>query len=136
MHHGKTGAGLGHEGFVLVLTNRSSSRCRTGGYVGLLRLDRRRHPVRTVLHRGNGYLFQGPRPHTIVLARGQSASTGVEWIDNPVPSDTHGCVFAGAYLEITPPNETTHRTIRLNTSDCGRGYLSTTALQAGRRGPR
>jgi uncharacterized protein DUF4232 len=129
-------AGLGHVGFVLVLTNRSSSRCQTGGYVGLLRLDSHHRRVRTVVHRGSGYLWQSPRPRTLVVARGGSVSAGVEWVDVPSPSDSADCDSAGTYLLVTPPNERSYLTIRAPTADCGRGFISTTALQAGSRGPR
>jgi hypothetical protein len=129
-------AGLGHGGFVLVLTNRSTTACRTGGYVGLLRLDGDRRPVATSVHRGSGYLFESRPPRTLVVGAGRSVSAGVEWLDAAGPSDPPNCFATGRYLEVTPPNERTHLTIRAATGDCAGGLLSTTALEAGARGPR
>jgi len=36
---------------------------------------------------------------------------------------------------VTPPNDTAHLTARLETADCARGFISTTALVAGAGGP-
>jgi hypothetical protein len=127
--HSETGAGLGHGGFVLRLTNRSSHPCLIGGYVGLLRLDVHRRPVRTVVHRGSGYLFPSARPRNIILAPGRNVYAGVEWLDGPVDSEPASCSTAGHDLEVTPPNETTHLTIYAPTSACADGALSTTAIQ-------
>jgi hypothetical protein len=129
-------AGLGHAGFVLVLTNRSSTACRTGGYVGLLRLDRERRRLPTAVHRGSGYLFESRAPRTLVVGAGRSVSAGVEWLDAAGPADPADCFAAGRYLEVTPPNERTHLTIRAETGDCDGGFISTTALEAGAKGPR
>jgi hypothetical protein len=128
-------AGLGHGGFVLVLTNRSSTRCRTGGYVGLLRLDVHKRPLATALHRGSGYLYESSAPRTLVLGPGRSASAGVEWLDGSAPTDPQDCPSAGLYLEVTPPNDRTHLTIHAPTGDCAAGFMSTTALVAGTKGP-
>jgi len=128
-------AGLGHIGFVLILTNRSSTSCVTGGYVGLQRLGAARRPIVTHVHRGSGYLYQSPAPKTLVLAPGRSASAGVEWLDGPVGSEPDSCSTAGHFLEVTPPNDTGHLTIRAATADCDHGFVSTTALVAGTQGP-
>lgn len=128
-------AGLGHIGFVLVLTNRSSTNCMTGGYLGLERLGADRRPIATHLHRGSGYLFPSPAPLTLVVPPGHSVSAGVEWLDGPVGSEPDSCSTAGHYLEVTPPNDTSHLTIRAATADCDHGYLSTTALAVGDHGP-
>ncbi|HEX3873443.1 MAG TPA: DUF4232 domain-containing protein [Solirubrobacteraceae bacterium] len=129
-------AGLGHDGFVLVLTNRSSARCRTGGYVGLLRLGVGGRPLPTKLHRGSGYLYESGPPRTLVLGPGRSASAGVEWLGGLSPIDPQDCPSAGRRLEVTPPNARTHLTIRATTGDCDAGFMSTTALVAGTGGPR
>lgn len=128
-------AGLGHRGVVLILTNRSSTSCRTGGYVGLLRLDAHHRPLPTVVHRGSGYLFGSPQPRTLLLSPAHSVSAGVEWLDASAPTDPPDCPVAGRFLEITPPNERTHLTIHANTGDCDAGFMSTTALQLGTKGP-
>jgi len=128
-------AGLGHVGFVLVLTNRSSVSCVTGGFVGLQRLGANRQAVATHVHRGSGYLFPSPAPERLVVAPGHSVSAGVEWLDGPVGSEPDSCSSAGHFLEVTPPNDTSHLTIRAATADCDHGYLSTTALAVGAHGP-
>ncbi len=128
-------AGLGHIGVVLVLTNRSSVSCVTGGFVGLQRLGADHRPIATHVHRGSGYLFPSPAPQRLVVAPGHSVSAGVEWLDGPVGSEPDSCSTAGHFLEVTPPNDTAHLTIRAATADCDHGYLSTTALSVGSHGP-
>ncbi|HEU0316535.1 MAG TPA: DUF4232 domain-containing protein [Solirubrobacteraceae bacterium] len=129
VRHSETGAGLGHAGFVLKLTNRSSHPCAIGGYVGLLRLDVHRRPLPTVVRRGSGYLFSSARPRTINLAPGHSVYAGVEWIDGPVGNEPASCGTSGHDLEVTPPNQTTHLTIYAPTGACAHGTLDTTAIQ-------
>ncbi len=128
-------AGLGHIGFVLVLTNRSSTGCVTGGFVGLQRLGANRRPIATHVHDGSGYLFPSPAPLSIIVAPGHSVSAGVEWLDGPVGSEPDSCSTAGHFLEITPPKDTSHLTIAAATADCDHGYLSTTAIAVGDHGP-
>ena len=128
-------AGLGHVGFVLVLTNRSSVSCVTGGFVGLQRLGANRQALVTRVHRGSGYLFPSAAPERLVVAPGHSVSAGVEWLDGPVRSEPESCTTAGHFLEVTPPNDTSHLTIRAATADCAQGYLGTTALAVGAHGP-
>lgn len=132
---GPSQAGLGHVGFVLVLTNRSATSCATGGFVGLQRLGARHRPLITDTHRGSGYLYRSPPPRTILLAPGHSVSAGVEWLDGPVGSEPDSCSAAGHFLEVTPPDDTAHLVIRAATADCDHGYVSTTALVAGTHGP-
>jgi len=126
--------GLDHAGLVLRLTNHSVHPCLIGGYVGLLRLDLHRRPVRTVVQRGSGYLFPSAPSHNIILAPGHSAFAGVEWLNGPVNNEPASCSTAGHDLEVTPPNETTHVTIYAPTSACNSGRLNTTALQVGHIG--
>lgn len=128
-------AGLGHIGFVLVLTNHSSTSCVTGGFVGLQRLGANHQAVATRVHRGSGYLFPSSAPERLLVAPGHSVSAGVEWVDGPVGSEPDSCSTAGHFLEVTPPNDTAHLTIRAATADCDHGFLSTTALAVGSHGP-
>ncbi len=99
--------GVGNRGEDLVLTNTSHRVCDVYGYPGLA-LRNAKHqilPIKVVW--GSTYFAADPRPHTITLKPGQSAYADLAW---HMPYGTKS--VTPSYLEVTPPNDTTHATIR------------------------
>lgn len=103
------GAGLGHEGQVILFTNDSKSTCTLSGYPGVAALDEQGNQVVQAERTLNGYLGGlqngATTPPTVASAPGQSASAQVEGTDVPVAPAT-SCPSYPALL-VTPPNLTT-----------------------------
>ncbi|QMU70512.1 DUF4232 domain-containing protein [Streptacidiphilus sp. P02-A3a] len=99
--------GLGNRGEDLVLSNTSHRTCDVYGYpgLGLQNAEHQVLPIKVVW--GSTYFAADPRPHTITLKPGQSAYADVAW---HMPYGTTS--VTPSYLEVTPPNDTTHATIR------------------------
>jgi hypothetical protein len=117
--------GVGNRGEDLVLTNTSHQTCAVYGYPGLA-LQNSRHsvlPIKVVW--GSTYFAADPRPHTIILVPGQSAYADLAWhepygVKSVTPS----------FLEVTPPNDFTHQTIRFAPGAIDDDTLLVTALSA------
>ncbi|MEZ0091007.1 DUF4232 domain-containing protein [Streptacidiphilus sp. EB129] len=117
--------GMGNRGEDLVLTNTSHQTCTVYGYPGV-GLQNARHsvlPIKVVW--GSTYFAADPRPHTITLKPGQSAYADLAW---NAPYGTRS--VTPSYLEVTPPNEFTYRTIRFAPGAINDGVLRVTALSA------
>jgi hypothetical protein len=115
--------GVGNFGENLALTNTSHQTCTVYGYPGL-GLQNARHGVLSIkVVWGSTYFAADPRPHTVTLKPGQSAWADVAW------NAPYGVKSVDpSYLEITPPNETTHLTIRFPSGPINDGTLRVTAL--------
>jgi Protein of unknown function (DUF4232) len=116
---GRSTAGLGHEGQVLLFTNRSSSPCSLSGYPGAAGLNAQGQQVVQASRTVNGYLgglVDGViAPPVVMLAPGAEGSAMVEGTDNPVGTET-SCPTYPALL-VTPPDLTMSTTVRV--SDIG-----------------
>ncbi len=105
---GTSGAGLGHEGQVLLFTNVSSSPCTLTGYPGVAGLDAQGaqvvQAVRTPMGYLGGLLTGSTTPPTVVLAPAAVASALAEGTDNP----TNGATSCPTYpsLLVTAPDLT------------------------------
>ncbi len=117
--------GAGQRYGTLVLTNRSSHTCHTYGYVGMAFLNAHGHAMATDVVRQ-----ASSRPHRVVLAPGQRATSQLHWSDVPgVGDETGPCVSAPRRLEITPPDMYRHLVIAWNGGTaCERGRIDTTPL--------
>ncbi len=123
-----------HASALVVLTNQSTSQCEVFGYIGLVLLDQHRRAMPTHLIRGDGIFMPDPGPHRVVLNPGSTASTQVEWEAYPRTADpTTGCA-ASAYAQITPPDETTSKTVPARIAPCHGGDIAEAALVAGSTG--
>ena len=85
---GEFGAGAGNDGFLITLTNRSTSSCILSGYLNLVD-NQAAGPALHVSHR-SGMLYIDPGPHTIVVASGTSAYFGIGY------EEAGGCAYGGA----------------------------------------
>ncbi|HLJ03454.1 MAG TPA: DUF4232 domain-containing protein [Solirubrobacteraceae bacterium] len=117
--------GAGQRYGTLVLTNRSNRTCHTYGYVGMLLLNRHYGAMATNVVRDSVI-----RPHRVVLAPGGHATTLLHWAAVQGVGDRTGpCVTPPRYVEITPPDMTTHLTIAWHGGIvCERGQIDVRAL--------
>lgn len=117
--------GAGQRYGTLVLTNRSSHACHTYGYVGMAFLDGHGHTMATDVVRN-----PTSRPHRVVLAPGQRATSQLHWSAVPGAGDNSGpCVNAPRRIEITPPDMFNHLVIAWHGGiACERGRIDTTPL--------
>lgn len=113
----------------LSLANQSGHPCLVYGYVGMLLLDARSTPLQTNVVRN-----ANPGPVVVSLAPGQSAFTVLHWtvVAGPGESQTAQCEPQPAYLEITPPDETTQLMVDWNMQFvCLHGRIDIGALAPG-----
>ncbi|MEU7135106.1 DUF4232 domain-containing protein [Streptomyces sp. NPDC046261] len=103
----RLGGGMNHAGGTLELKNTSGRTCALRGYPGLGLEDARHAPLPTRTVRGTTWYADDPGNTLVVLRPGQAAQANVSW--------THTGTEAreAAYLQVTPPAATTHRTIAL-----------------------
>ena len=113
-----------HAGVTLQLTNSSRHACALDGYPGLRLLNSRRQVLHTVTHWGSTWYADDPGRKLVDLAPGQVAQTGLGW------THTGSGAVSVSYLEVTPPDSTTHLTISFRQLVDG-GNLDVTALAAG-----
>jgi hypothetical protein len=109
----------------IAFRNRSGHTCFVFGYPGL-GLESARHfllPSRVTW--GSTPARRDPRPHRVVLRRGRAAYANLSWSD--VPTGSERCVQP-RWLEVTPPDEFTHRIVPFKAPVCSRGHLTVTAL--------
>ena len=125
LHADANQAGMGNFGENLALTNTSHQTCTVYGYPGL-GLQNGKHTVLPItVVWGATYFAADPGRHTVVLKPGQSAWSDLAWnapygVKSVTPS----------YLEVTPPDETTHLTIGFAPGAINDGSLHVTALAA------
>jgi hypothetical protein len=113
----------------LDLTNASGRACQVYGYVGLQLLDAARRPMPTTAEWG-----APPPTPPVVLEPGQVAFARLHWTVVPgFPDEQAGnCLPAPAFVEITPPDETTQLVIPWGEGGvCLHGKVEVVALAAG-----
>ena len=85
---GEFGAGAGNDGFLITLTNHSTSSCILSGYLNLVDTEAA-GPALHVSHESS-MLYTDPGPHTIVVVSGASAYFGIGY------AEAGGCAYGGA----------------------------------------
>ena len=123
LHVSANNAAMGNRDGQLVLTNTSHQTCTVYGYPGLGLQNSRHGNLAIKIVWGSTYFAGDPRPHTVTLKPGQSAYADVAWhapygVKSVTPS----------FLEVTPPNETTHLTIRFAPGAIDDDTVTVTAL--------
>ena len=106
---------------MLDLTNSSRHACALDGYPGLGLLDSRHRVLPTVTHRGDTFWTNDTGRRVVALAPGQTAYAGLAW------AHAGDRAVRASYLQVTPPNSTTHLTISFRQRVDG-GDLDVTAL--------
>jgi Protein of unknown function (DUF4232) len=94
---GQSDAGQGHMGVNLILTNRSTHRCRLYGYGGVQLLDEGGNWLPTEQVR-----ISEPAPQLMLLKSGAHAYSALNWIFSPEGPPCE----QSAFLLVTPPDET------------------------------
>ncbi|MGP3985902.1 DUF4232 domain-containing protein [Streptomyces sp. 3N207] len=108
----KLGGGMNHEGVVLKLKNTSGQTCNLRGYPGLGLEDSGHRTLGSSVHWGDTYYAQDPGKKTLKLKNNQSAEAVIAWTH--ANAGTPEARHAG-YLQVTPPANTTHKTLKLPT---------------------
>ncbi|MGP3973565.1 DUF4232 domain-containing protein [Streptomyces sp. 8N114] len=120
----KLGGGMNHEGVILKLKNTSGHTCNLRGYPGLGLEDSGHRTLGSTVHWGDTYYAQDPGKKTLTLKNNQSAEAVIAWTHANAgsPEARHA-----GYLQVTPPANTTHKTLKLPTW-VDHGRLEVTAL--------
>ena len=110
-------AGMGNIVYKITLTNTTPHSCTLYGYPGLLLLDVKHAALPT-----NVLWMPDPTKHLITLAPGASASASDRFTlnvpsfgDNTAlpPGGVWVCQPTAVYIQITPPDETTHLVVKV-----------------------
>jgi hypothetical protein len=118
---------MNHQGTTIALRNISRHSCHVRGYIGAAMLTARGTiigPGRVV--RGSTFYAADPKPHTVVLRPGRSAYAELGWTS----ADGVRPAVTAASIIVTPPDERTHRTAKLQTILGGDRTITVTALAA------
>jgi hypothetical protein len=123
------GAAAGTTAGDLALRNAGTRACFVYGHPGLGLEDghHRLEPSRVTW--GSTIARRDPGAHRVVLAPGKAAFANLSSSD--VPRGSERCV-SSAWLEVTPPDERTHRLVPFRGPVCDHGHLTVTALSATR----
>ncbi|GAA5039077.1 DUF4232 domain-containing protein [Actinopolymorpha pittospori] len=106
--HNPLAGGMNHQGVELQLKNTGTRTCALLGYPGL-GLENAQHQVLTSqVTWGSTWYAKDPGKKVISLRPGQFAQAVIAWSHANI--GTSGAVHA-AYLEVTPPAATTHKTL-------------------------
>jgi len=109
--------------------NASSHLCFVYGHPGL-GLEAGRHRVMpSRVTWGSTRARRDPGSHRVVLAPGKAAFANFSYGDVPVGNEH---CRPSAWLEVTPPDERTHRLVPFRATVCNHGHLTVTALSATR----
>ncbi|MEU7314808.1 DUF4232 domain-containing protein [Streptomyces sp. NPDC007083] len=120
----KLGGGMNHEGVVLELKNTSGHTCNLRGYPGLGLEDSGHRTLSSTVHWGDTWYAKDPGKKTITLKDDASVAAVISWTHaNTGTSDARDA----AYLQVTPPANTTHKTLKFP-SWVDNGRLEVTAL--------
>ncbi|GAA2781644.1 hypothetical protein GCM10010521_70520 [Streptomyces rameus] len=103
------GGGMNHQGVVVRLKNTGSHTCLLRGYPGLGLENSAHRTLPSTTHWGDTWYAKSPAKTTLTLRKGQSAEAVIAWTH--ANTGTSGAVHA-AYLQVTPPAATSHKTLK------------------------
>ncbi|MFC9279569.1 DUF4232 domain-containing protein [Streptomyces collinus] len=100
--------GMNHQGVVLRLKNTSAHTCLLRGYPGLGLENAAHRTLHSTTHWGDTWYAKSPAKATLTLRKGQSAEAVISWThaNTGTPDAVHA-----AYLQVTPPAATSHKTL-------------------------
>jgi uncharacterized protein DUF4232 len=123
------GAAAGSYAFDIAFQNRSAHMCFVYGYPGLGLEDAHHRAQPSRVTWGSSIARRDPGRHRIILHAGKTAFASMSGSD--VPRGSEHC-RSYPWLEVTPPDERTHRTVHFAATVCDHGHLTVTALSATR----
>ena len=123
LHHNLAG-GMNHQGIEVQLKTGTSHTCAVRGYPGLGLENAEHQTLKSTTTWGSTWYAADPGKHTITLKPGQSVQAVIAWTH--ADTGTSGARHA-AYLQVTPPASTTHKTLTFK-EWVDNGDLSVTAL--------
>ncbi|EST19612.1 DUF4232 domain-containing protein [Streptomyces roseochromogenus] len=101
--------GMNHQGVVLKLTNTGAHMCVLRGFPGLGLENGSHRTLHSATHWGDTWYVKSPAKTTLTLRKGQSAEAVIAWTH--ANTGTADAVHA-AYLQVTPPAATSHKTLK------------------------
>ncbi|GAA3757308.1 DUF4232 domain-containing protein [Streptomyces tremellae] len=122
--HRNLAGGMNHQGAVIQFKNTGSRTCALLGYPGLGLENSKHQALASKTVWGNTWYAASPAKKAVSLAPGQSAEAVAAWTH--VNTGTSGATHA-AYLEVTPPASTVHKTLTFDQWVDG-GELNITAV--------
>jgi hypothetical protein len=105
--------------------NRSGHACFVFGYAGFGLEDAHHRPRPSRVTWGSSAARRDPGRRLVILAPGRAAFANVTYSD--VPFGNERCRLS-TWLEVTPPDERSHRLIPFEGAVCDHGHLTATAL--------
>ncbi|KLL13058.1 MULTISPECIES: DUF4232 domain-containing protein [Protofrankia] len=111
------GSGMGHQGLVIVFTNRTRDACALTGYPGVAARDATGQDTADAARSTVGSIFPVTEQRRVVLEPNGSASAGVEWTVVPSGNQTTCPSYAG--LRVTPPGDTDSLELPQSVTFCG-----------------
>ena len=105
----------------MALKNTTAKSCTLGGYPGMLLLNVAGAALPTNVVRKGNYTFTAMAPTTVTVAPGSAAYFNIGYSDVPVGGET-SCPTSAA-VEVTPPNQFDHLTVKATMAPCGGGTL-------------
>ena len=111
-----------------VFTNVSATTCKLFGYPGMQLLNARGAALPTYVRRGTSVAVPAEPETDVVMTHSQHASFYAGYSN--VPTGGQACKVSTS-VEVTPPNDTKHFTLRLAIAPCG-GVLTVSPVVHGR----
>lgn len=105
----------------MALKNTTARSCTLGGYPGMLLLNSAGAGLPTKVVRKGSYGFTAMAPTTVTVVPGNAAYFNIGYSDVPVGGET-SCPTSAA-VEVTPPNQIDHLTVKATMAPCGGGTL-------------
>jgi uncharacterized protein DUF4232 len=109
--------------------NRSGHSCFVYGYPGLGLEDAHHRVKPSRVTWGSTVARRDPGRHRVVLLPGIAAFANLSWADVPFGNERCG---PSAWLEVTPPDERSHRVLPFRGIVCNHGHMTVTALTRSR----
>jgi Protein of unknown function (DUF4232) len=100
-----------------VFTNVGATTCELFGFPGMQLLNARGAALPTYVRRGSSTVVPAEPEADVVMTHSQHASFYAGYSD--VPTGTQACKVSTS-VDVTPPNDTKHFTLRLAIAPCGR----------------
>jgi len=124
----KSNGAAGTNRLRFVFTNVGGTTCQLFGFPGMQMLNKNHNPIPTHVQRGTGHNVPPEPEDHVVMTPGQHGSFYAGYSD--VPTGNEKC-RTSAFVEVTPPNDFNHFTLKLVIQPCG-GHITVSPVVHGR----